>query len=439
MNVFTEILRSFSLQSDSFVFMWVLAGIAVFGLFLIVERLLTLRARRDVDAPAFTEHIRGLISQQKLEEAFTVCAGAGPRALPRIAGAGIKMARRTPHMIRTAMEEETVHMVSQLEKRSDLIMMCGNISTLVGLMGTIYGLIICFAAVAQPDVAATEKTSLLASGISTAMNTTLLGLFISVPCVFFFSLIRGKTDNTVAEIDRYATSLIKDLNREETLQKGYKLSGKRMKQEVDTEPNIAPMMNLMVVLIPLLLSSAEFVKLGAIDLKLPEKGGGGGGGSATSQEKKEAKLNLGVIITDKGFTLAHYFMQPDSGDTATRPQGGADVDIPLTESGTHDYSALNKRLASIKRNTLFELLSSVYPDAIPPDATLLQLYNAYTKRDLSQVTMFADHEAIKLVAEEDIDYKIVVNVMDAARGISFPNGNVTMFPEVSLGGGIKSE
>ncbi len=438
MNVFTDLLRSFTFHSDSAAFMWVLALIAAAAVALIIERLHSLKKRRDVDSAAFTERIRALIREQNLTEAFSICASAGPRALPRIVGSGIKMAQRTPQMIRTAMEEETVHMVSELEKRSDLIMTCGNISTLVGLMGTIYGLIICFAAVASPDVAATEKTSLLASGISTAMNTTLLGLLISVPCVFIYSVIRTRTDVTISEIDRYATSILKDLNREETIQKGYKLSGKRIKQEVDTEPNIAPMMNLMVVLIPLLLSSAEFVKLGAIDLKLPEKGGGSGStGQESTQKEKNAKLNLGVVITDEGFTLAHYFMNKDSSATSKKPDKSS-ADIPRTPSGKYDYTQLNKQLATIKKKALYQLLSSVYP-SIPENATLLQLYNGYQKRDLENVRAFSDHEQIKIIAERDIEYKTVVQVMDAARGVTFTNGNVTMFPEVSLGGGIKSE
>ncbi len=51
-------------------------------------------------------------------------------------------------------------------------------------------------------------------------------------------------------------------------------------------------------------------------------------------------------------------------------------------------------------------------------------------------TIFADHESIKLVGEEKIKYQTVIAVMDAARGTRTPDGNVTMFPNVSIAGGI---
>jgi biopolymer transport protein ExbD len=55
---------------------------------------------------------------------------------------------------------------------------------------------------------------------------------------------------------------------------------------------------------------------------------------------------------------------------------------------------------------------------------------------LSATTVFPDHESIKIVAEEKMKYKTVVAVMDAARGTRTPDGNVTMFPNVSIAGGI---
>ena len=61
---------------------------------------------------------------------------------------------------------------------------------------------------------------------------------------------------------------------------------------------------------------------------------------------------------------------------------------------------------------------------------------AYMSKNLAGTTMFADHEAIKLVGEEKVKYQAVVAVMDAARGTHTPDGNVTMFPNVSIAGGI---
>jgi hypothetical protein len=77
----------------------------------------------------------------------------------------------------------------------------------------------------------------------------------------------------------------------------------RKKQDNDyKEPDMLVIMNLMVCLIPLLLSCAEFVKMGTIEINLPTDSGGGGGGSSASIEKAK-KLDLKVLITEAGFTI----------------------------------------------------------------------------------------------------------------------------------------
>jgi biopolymer transport protein ExbD len=219
----------------------------------------------------------------------------------------------------------------------------------------------------------------------------------------------------------------------DTVQKGYKVSGRRVKEEVDTEPNIAPMMNLMVILIPLLLSSAEFIKIGAIELKLPETAqGGGGSGDQAGDEKKVAKLDLGVVVTARGFDLFHHFKENQQ--EPQQQQGPRKAEIPK-QGEEYDFKALNARLAEVKRQALIEILRSVHP-SVPDNATLIQLYRKYSQGDYSSIEAFRDHENVKIVAEDTIKYRTVVGVMDAARGASSSYGTVTMFPQVSIAGGI---
>jgi len=434
MNLFAELLKAFLPDQDGFVFMWILAFMALASLALIIERWFDIKRRTNVDTESFIDHLKMLVKDKKIDEAYRLCCTSGRRALPRIVGAGIKRAGEPTEVILSAMEEESLHLIPVLEKRVNYILMFGNVSTLVGLMGTIFGLILSFAAVAQPDVDPVEKSSMLASGISTAMNTTLLGLMISVPCVLIFSIFRSKIDIAIQEIDRYAASLLKVLLPTETVRKEYRVTGRRIKEEVDTEPNIAPMMNLMVILIPLLLSSAEFVKIGAIELKLPESSQGGGGGDA--DEKKNARLNLGIVITKKGFDLFHYFKE--SVEDKEEKQEELPVEKPTEipkKNGKFDFETLNETLAKVKKKALFDIIRSSNPD-VPEGSSLQQLYNHYIKNDYSTVEAFNDHEGVKIVAEEKIRYETVIAVMDAARGTKTPNGKVTMFPNVSLAGGI---
>jgi len=435
MNVLHELIKSFSPGISGYLYMWVLALLGVLAVALIIERWIDIKRRTNLNAESFIGRISALIMEKKFDEAYSLCFSAGKRALPRIIGAGVKRAGEHPELLLAAMEEESLHVIPIMEKRINYIITLGNISTLLGLMGTIYGLIISFAAVARPDVDPVLKSSLLASGISAAMNTTLLGLMISIPCVLIYSILRSKTDVAIQEIDRYATAILKVLVPLEPVKKGYRVTARRIKEEVDTDPNIAPMMNLMVILIPLLLSSAEFVKIGAIELKLPESSQGGGGGSGPSDEINNAKLELGIVITKKGFDLYHFFKAPVPANTQEPDSGKAKTaEIPLKD-GKYDFNALNAALAEVKKKALFEIIRAAKP-SVPVESTLMQLYTFFMKNDVSGIEGFKDHEDVKIVAEEQIRYETVVAVMDAARGTTTPFGNVTLFPNVSLAGGI---
>ena len=427
MDIFREFVIAFSPQQSGFFFMWILAGIAFVVVLMMLERWFFLNRYTNIDAGRFVDRLLALVRDDKLPDAHALCASGSSRALPAVLGAGIKRAIEVPEMIALGMEEESLHVLPRLEKRLNLIVTFGNLATLLGLMGTIYGLILAFAAVAQPDVSPVEKSSMLAVGISAAMNTTLLGLVIAVPCVLIYSIFRSRVDETVAEIDRYAVTLMKVLLPESGVKKSYRVSDRRIREEVDTEPNIVPFMNLMVVLIPLLLSSSEFVKLGMIELKLPESAAGGGGPGGEEEEKKNARVDLGIVITEKGFNLFHYFKK-DSAAT------GGDVEIPKV-NGEYDFAALNKKVAEVKRQALYEIIRLAKPD-LPREMELWKLSVLYSKNDLSSVTMFSDHENVKIVADDKIHYQTVVSVMDAARGVKTPNGNVTLFPNVSIAGGI---
>jgi biopolymer transport protein ExbB len=396
---------------------------------------------RSYDAPSLFEKLRALIAGGNVDEAYRICAAGGRRALPRVLGAGIKRSQTTPQLVGSAMAEESTHMAAQLQRRLGYLVMFGNASTLMGLLGTVYGLIMSFAAVGRPGIAAVEKSSLLAAGISTAMNSTLTGLTISVPCVLVYAFLRFRVDNALMEIDRYAIAIMKLLIPPEMQQKERPSTavhrrggGGSSHEEADTD--VTPMLNLMVMLIPLLLTSSEFVKMGTIELKLPEaSGGGGGGGGGGAEEQKEVKLDLGIIITTKGFTLFHYFKQEKQDAT---PLAERTADVPM-KNGAYDFAGLNKALSEVRRKALVSIMKA-YDPATPEGISLLAADKKFSKMSLSNNTFLADNDAVKIVAEEKITYQTVVSVMDAARGARTGDGrdtaNVSMFPNVSIAGGI---
>lgn len=109
--------------------------------------------------------------------------------------------------LETAMEEGMMEVIPELEKRTHYLATYANIATLLGLLGTIIGLIEAFTAVASADPA--EKADLLSASISVAMNTTAFGLIAAIPMLFLHSYLATKTSHLVDELEMVA---IKCLN-----------------------------------------------------------------------------------------------------------------------------------------------------------------------------------------------------------------------------------
>jgi biopolymer transport protein ExbB len=109
--------------------------------------------------------------------------------------------------IEIAMEEGMMEVIPTLEKRTHYLALFANISTLLGLLGTIMGLIAAFTAVAGANPA--DKADLLSASISVAMNTTAFGLMAGIPLLILHAVITTKTSQVV---DNLEMASVKTLN-----------------------------------------------------------------------------------------------------------------------------------------------------------------------------------------------------------------------------------
>jgi biopolymer transport protein ExbB len=109
--------------------------------------------------------------------------------------------------IEIAMEESMMEIIPQLEKRTPYVALASSIATLLGLLGTIMGLIEAFTAVANANPA--EKADLLSASISVAMNTTAFGLMVAIPLLITTTVLTAKTGEI---IDSLEMASVKALN-----------------------------------------------------------------------------------------------------------------------------------------------------------------------------------------------------------------------------------
>ena len=112
--------------------------------------------------------------------------------------------------IEIAMEESMMEIIPQLEKRTPYVALLSNISTLLGLLGTIMGLIAAFTAVANANPA--EKADLLSASISVAMNTTAFGLMCAIPLLLLHAKLMSTTGQIVDSLEMASVKALNNIS-----------------------------------------------------------------------------------------------------------------------------------------------------------------------------------------------------------------------------------
>jgi biopolymer transport protein ExbB len=118
--------------------------------------------------------------------------------------------------LESAMEEGVMEVMPQLSQRTHYLATLANVATLLGLLGTIIGLIQAFTAVASADPA--EKANLLSASISVAMNTTAFGLIVAIPLLLFHSFLATKTSKLIDAIEMAAVKCANLMDSEQPSQ-----------------------------------------------------------------------------------------------------------------------------------------------------------------------------------------------------------------------------
>ena len=178
----------------------------IVGIAIILERIVIIRYKNRIDTTTFINRLIELVKAGNANRAIEYCS-MSDAALPKIARAGLTELRGTPAEIQNAMELAAMIEIPKIERRTGYLSMIANVATLLGLLGTILGLISAFAAVAHADAA--DKAALLTAGISVAMNTTAFGLMVAIPCLIVYTYLVETTNELIDEINENIARLYK--------------------------------------------------------------------------------------------------------------------------------------------------------------------------------------------------------------------------------------
>ena len=160
----------------------------------------------NVNSSSFMKKLLKFIISNDLDKAIALCEVKSRNALPFVILAGLKKSNRSIKDMEMAMEEASLDIVPRIQSGISYLSSFANISTLLGLLGTIAGLIAAFSAVAAADPS--QKQILLAQGISEAMYTTAFGLIVAIPTLFIYGFMSNKANKIIDDIEHYSTSII---------------------------------------------------------------------------------------------------------------------------------------------------------------------------------------------------------------------------------------
>ncbi len=187
------------------IWMYIILAVSIIAIGIVIERFIFLFFKYSINAEAFMAQVQKLVIANNIDRAIKLCNAAPSAALPRVIKAGLTRANKGEVEIQNAIEEATLEVVPRVQKRTASLQALANIATLLGLLGTIIGLIEAFEALekATPE----NRQKMLARGIALAMNTTAFGLVVAIPTLIAHLVLSGTTKKILDEIDMYSVKL----------------------------------------------------------------------------------------------------------------------------------------------------------------------------------------------------------------------------------------
>jgi biopolymer transport protein ExbB len=188
--------------------MWVILVAAVIGLFVFFERLYSLQRSRVVPR-AFVDRIRAMVAKGKTREAQLLCE-ENDSSIARMMVASLQAYAdgKSRAEIKEAVEEVGGREVAHLDKNVEIIGTVASISPLLGLLGTVVGMIQVFQRFVEAYEAGQATPDVFAEGIWTALITTAYGLMVAIPMMVLYKIIQGRNDRLIVQMEEDALGIV---------------------------------------------------------------------------------------------------------------------------------------------------------------------------------------------------------------------------------------
>lgn len=188
------------------VFMYPIILCSIIALAVFLERLWVLR-RKQILPPEFVRNVEDLLKKEKVSEALFLCQG-DTSSIARIFLAGLKNAGRGMWLVKESVEERGGREAVILEKRVGILATLANLTPLLGLLGTVSGMIKTFNVISVQGVG---NPAPLAGGIAEALITTAAGLCVAIPTLVGHRIIRDKAQSLIFEMEESSIKIVEIL------------------------------------------------------------------------------------------------------------------------------------------------------------------------------------------------------------------------------------
>lgn len=190
--------------------------------------------------------------------------------------------------------------------------------------------------------------------------------------------------------------------------------------------DITPIMNLVVVLIPLLLATSEFVKLGLLETRLPPSAAGTASSMPQEQEEPKDKLGLLVSVDSLGVSVSVFGATSESETAAEHYRY-----LPRRPDGDIDYRALGDELWRIRRDIVMPSILGLIQNE---DANGKPIFNTDGSPQMVDDYSYIDAESVVISAPNELPFQELVTLLDTTRERKLPDGQAEMlFPTPLLG------
>jgi biopolymer transport protein ExbB len=167
---------------------------------IVVERFAFQLSKYRVNSKEFFAQVKKLVQAGNIDRAIKLCE-ASDYPILQLVKSGLTHANKGPDEIDAALSEKLSELKPQAEKRVGALWSLANIATLIGLLGTVSGLILTFGSIAAPGLTQADKQRMLSNGIAEAMYNTALGLGIAVFCMITHIILHTRAKNIQHDLE----------------------------------------------------------------------------------------------------------------------------------------------------------------------------------------------------------------------------------------------